>query len=212
VTEFAVMANKGGYNGLIRFPLLGRFNVENCLAAMMVAHFEGIDFSYVTKALEKFFVCGREEKICLENGAVVLIDYAHNAASIESILRDVSLYHFKRIISLFGCGGNRSSGRRESMGEVSGRYADLSIITEDNSRFEDTDNIIEDIVKGVLKSSGKYVIIKDRRKAIEYSLEISRKGDIILLLGKGHERYQEKNGVREPFSEREIVENYRMEK
>lgn len=195
-------------NDIIELPLPGRFNVENALAAMTVAFLEKIPQKYMTEALKEFFVEGREEKIYLQNGAVVIIDYAHNHTSMESILKEMNKYRHNRIISLFGCGGNRSLERRNKMGEISGKYADLSIITEDNSRFEEPSNIIKDIEKGILKTSGKYVIIQDRKKAIEYALDISTQGDIIMLLGKGHEKYQEKSGLKIPFSEKDIVNHW----
>ncbi len=196
------------YSGKIDFPLLGRFNVSNSLAAMMVTYLEGIDFKYVKEALEEFSVRGREEAVKLYNGATLIIDYAHNAASMESILTDIKTYKFDRVICVFGCGGNRSEERRISMGEVSGRHADLSVITEDNSRLENVHRIIKDIEKGVLKSKGKYVIIADRKTAIEYSMAIARKNDVILLLGKGHETYQDSGGVKRPFDERSIVADF----
>jgi UDP-N-acetylmuramoyl-L-alanyl-D-glutamate--2,6-diaminopimelate ligase len=123
----------------------------------------------------------------------------------ESLLTTIREYNPHRIVSLFGCGGNRSKLRRYEMGEISGKYADLSIITEDNSRFEDVNDIIEDIKVGINKTSGKYVVIPDRKDAIRYSIEHAEDGDIVLLLGKGHEDYQEKQGKRYPFDERVVV-------
>lgn len=196
------------YRGHIDFPLLGRFNVSNSLAAMAVTMLEGVKFSTAKKSLEKFKIKGREEAIELKSGATLIIDYAHNAASMESILKDVRTYGFNKVICVFGCGGNRSADRRISMGNVSGSYADVSIITEDNSRMEDVHKIISDIEKGVLKSKGKYVIIPDRRKAIEYSMAMAGKKDVILLLGKGHETYQDSGGVKRPFDERSIVADF----
>ncbi|MBE5938812.1 MAG: UDP-N-acetylmuramoyl-L-alanyl-D-glutamate--2,6-diaminopimelate ligase [Lachnospiraceae bacterium] len=196
------------YNGIIDFPLLGRFNVSNSLAAMMVTLCENISFSCVKEALENFSVRGREETLKLKTGATVIIDYAHNAASMESILTDIRTYGFDRVICMFGCGGNRSEERRCSMGEMAGKYADLSVITEDNSRMENVYEIIADVEKGVLKSKGKYVIIPERKMAIEYCMAIAKKNDVILLLGKGHETYQDSGGVKRPFDERQIVKDF----
>jgi len=136
----------------------------------------------------------------------MLIDYAHNAVSVESILKAMRKYEPKRLVSLFGCGGNRSKLRRYEMGEMSGLYADLSILTEDNSRMEDVNDIIADIVTGISKTDGEYVIIPDRKDGIRYSIENAKEGDIILLLGKGHEDYQDKGGVKRPFDERVIIQ------
>ena len=125
----------------------------------------------------------------------------------ENILTTMKAYNPKRIISLFGCGGNRSKDRRYDMGEISGKYADLTIITEDNSRFEDVNDIMNDIEIGIKKTNGKYIKIDDRKEAIKYALDNALEGDIILLLGKGHETYQEKNGERFHYDEREIIKN-----
>jgi UDP-N-acetylmuramoyl-L-alanyl-D-glutamate--2,6-diaminopimelate ligase len=123
----------------------------------------------------------------------------------ESLLTTIREYKPMRIVSLFGCGGNRSKLRRYEMGEISGKYADLSIITADNSRFENVMDIIEDIKVGINKTNGDYVIIPDRKEAIKYSIVNAKEGDIVLLLGKGHEDYQEIEGVRYPFDERVII-------
>ena len=112
-----------------------------------------------------------------------------------------------RSVSLFGCGGNRSKLRRYEMGEISGKLADLSIITADNSRFESVLDIIADIKIGMNKTDGKYIVIPDRKEAIKYSIENAQYGDIVLLLGKGHEDYQEIEGVRHPFDERVIIKD-----
>ena len=123
----------------------------------------------------------------------------------ESILTTIREYNPRRIVTIFWCGGNRSKDRRYEMGEVSGKLADLSIITADNSRYEDVNDIINDILIGMHKTNGKYITIPDRKEAIKYSIENAHEGDIILLLGKGHEDYQEINGVRRPFDERVII-------
>ena len=123
----------------------------------------------------------------------------------KSILTTIREYNPKRIVSIFGCGGNRSKDRRYEMGEISGRLSDFSIITADNSRYEDVNDIINDILIGMHKTNGKYITIPDRKEAIKYSIENAKEGDIILLLGKGHEDYQEINGERHPFDERVII-------
>ena len=145
------------------------------------------------------------EPVAVPGNYTLLIDYAHNAISMQSILETLREYHPKRLICLFGAGGNRPKIRRYEMGEVSGRLADLSVITADNSRFEDVEDILRDIETGLAKTSGTYIKIPDRREAIRYCLENARDGDIIVLAGKGHEDYQEIRGVKYPFDERVVV-------
>ncbi len=183
----------------------GRFSAYNAMAAIMVTRLMGADIKYIKDALTHIFVRGRVESVKISNRFTLLIDYAHNAMSMESILTTMREYNPNRIISLFGCGGNRSKLRRYEMGEISGKLADLSIITADNSRFENVLDIIEDIKIGIHKTDGKYVVIPDRKEAIKYSITHAEEGDIILLLGKGHEDYQEIEGVRYPFDERDII-------
>ena len=136
----------------------------------------------------------------------VIVDYAHNAVSMESLLLTLRDYKPKRLVCVFGCGGNRARDRRYSMGEIGGKLADLSIITADNSRFEKVGDILADIKVGLAKTDGKYVDIPDRREAIEYSLSHAEDGDIIAIIGKGHEDYQEIEGVRYHFLDREVVQ------
>ena len=163
------------------------------------------------RALYHFAVRGRVEPVKVSDRYTVLIDYAHNAMSMESLLTTIKDYNPKRIVSLFGCGGNRSKLRRFEMGEISGKLADLSVLTADNSRYEDVLDIIEDIKTGINKTDGEYVVIPDRKEAIKYCIENAEDGDIILLLGKGHEDYQEINGERFPFDEREIISDIKKE-
>ena len=135
----------------------------------------------------------------------LLLDYAHNAVSMENILTTLREYEPKRLICLFGAGGNRPKVRRYEMGEVSGNLADLSVITADNSRFEDVHDILNDIKTGLAKTTGKYLEIPDRREAIRWCLENAQEGDIIVLAGKGHEDYQEIQGKKHPFDERVVI-------
>ena len=135
----------------------------------------------------------------------LLIDYAHNAMALESLLTTLREYEPHRLISLFGCGGNRSRQRRFEMGEVSGKLADLTIITSDNPRFEEPQDIIDDIKTGMAKTDGNYVEICDRKEAITYAIEHGEPGDIIVLAGKGHEDYQEIRGVKHPMDERDLI-------
>ena len=135
----------------------------------------------------------------------LLIDYAHNAVALESLLSTLRAYEPNRLITLFGCGGNRSKLRRFEMGEVSGKLSDLTVITSDNPRFEKPEDIIADIVTGISKTDGKYVTIPDRKEAIRYCIEHGEPGDIIVLAGKGHEDYQEIEGRKYPMDERVLI-------
>lgn len=195
----------GSVNESFRVSAPGEFSVYNALAAISVCHMAGVPVPVIQKSLMEIHVRGRMEPVKISPRFTLLIDYAHNAVAMESILKAMRKYEPKRIVSLFGCGGNRSRIRRFEMGEISGLYADFSILTEDNSRLEDVNDIIQDIVTGISKTDGEYVIIPDRKEAIRYSIENAREGDIILLLGKGHEDYQDKNGKKTPFDERVII-------
>ena len=134
------------------------------------------------------------------------MDYAHNAVSMESLLTTLRRYHPKRLVVVFGCGGNRSKDRRYSMGEIGGRLADLSIITADNSRYEKVEDIMADIRGSIEKTGGDFLEIPDRRDAIRHSILYAQPGDMIAVIGKGHEDYQEINGVRHHFLDREVIE------
>ena len=162
----------------------------------------------IKKGLIKFHVKGRCEIININNKFKIVIDFAHNKISMESIIKTMKEYNCNRIITVFGCGGGRSFERRYELGQISGTYADLSIITTDNPRNDNVDEIICDLKKGIEDQNGKFVIIKDRKEAIEYAMKNANYNDIILLLGKGHEKYQEIKGVRYPFDEKKIIDDY----
>lgn len=206
-THFDIVSQNEKYSVEVSVP--GKFSVFNALCAAGCAFSLGIDFDYISNALKNVKVIGRIEPV--ENAklkAPVIIDYAHNAMSLESLFTAVKAYNPKRIICVFGCGGNRSKLRRYEMGEISGKYADLSIITADNSRFEELDDIIADILIGMGKTDGKYEIVKDRKEAIYRALDLSEEGDIVLLAGKGQETYLDVKGVKTHFDEREVVNSY----
>ena len=143
--------------------------------------------------------------IPISDAFTILIDYAHNAMSLESILTTLRAYEPKRLISLFGCGGNRSKVRRYEMGEVSGKLADFTIITSDNPRDEEPQAIIDDIKIGIGKTDGQYVEIIDRKEAIRYAIMHAQEGDVIVLAGKGHEDYQEIKGKKYHMDERDLI-------
>jgi UDP-N-acetylmuramoyl-L-alanyl-D-glutamate--2,6-diaminopimelate ligase len=157
-------------------------------------------------------VKGRVEPVHISDDYTMLIDYAHNAMALESLLTTLKAYEPGRLVCLFGCGGNRSKLRRFEMGEVSGRLADLTIITSDNPRNEEPQDIINDIKTGISKTDGKYVEIADRKEAIRYSIENALPGDIIVLAGKGHEDYQEIKGVKYPMDERDLIADIMRER
>lgn len=183
----------------------GKFNVYNALAAICAVSFFGIPDEAIIKGLKAAKVKGRVEPVKVNGNYTLLIDYAHNALSMENVLTTLRKYNPHRLITMFGAGGNRPKVRRYEMGETSGRLSDLSVITEDNSRYEDVMDIIEDIKTGINKTDGKYVVVPNRRDAIRYCMQNAEDGDIIVLAGKGHEDYQEIKGVKYHMDEREIV-------
>lgn len=195
--------------GLMDFPVKvmspGRFSVYNALAAIAVCRHFGVDTEKIRQAFLEVKVKGRIELVKVSDDFTLMIDYAHNAMSLESLLSTLKEYEPHRLICLFGCGGNRSKMRRYEMGEVSGRLSDLTIITSDNPRFEEPQAIIDDIKEGIGKTAGKYVEICDRKEAIAYAIETGEPGDIIVLAGKGHEDYQEIKGVKYPMDERDLI-------
>lgn len=195
--------------GRVNYPVMismpGKFSVYNGLCAVAVCDICGIDQQTVQEVLPKGHVKGRIEPVKVSDDFTMLIDYAHNAMALESLLSTLREYNPGRLVCLFGCGGNRDRNRRFEMGEVSGRLADLSVITSDNPRNEDPMAIIEDIKTGISKTSGRYVEIPDRKEAIRYCITNGRPGDIIVLAGKGHEDYQEIKGKKYPMDERVLV-------
>ena len=192
----------------IRLSIPGKFNVYNSLAAFFVCSSLGIDHKVCLDALYKTRVRGRVETIDVADHFTIMIDYAHNALSTQSLMETLQEYDPKRIVCVYGCGGNRSKLRRYDMGEICGKYADLSILTCDNPRDEDIEEINNDIKVGLLRSNGKYIEIPDRTEAIHYSMDHAQDGDVIVLLGKGHEDYQEIKGKKYYYSEREVILEY----
>lgn len=197
----------GDANMQIRVPIPGKFSVYNAMAAIELSKCMDIEDKFIAVGLDNARVKGRVEPVNVEGNYTLLIDYAHNALSMENVLKTLKQYDHNRLITIFGAGGNRSKVRRYEMGEVSGKLSDLSVVTEDNSRYEDVMDIIEDIKIGLNKVNGKYIVIPDRKKAIRYCMENAQDKDIIVLAGKGHEDYQEIKGVRYPFEEREVIKD-----
>lgn len=196
----------GDKNERIKVGIPGRFSVYNSLAAIEVATKLGCSVESIKEALLEVRVPGRSELVNNSKDLTIMIDYAHSPESLENILSAVKSYTRGRVISLFGCGGDRDNRKRPIMGEISGKIADFTIITSDNPRTEDPEKIVEQIENGIKKTKGKYVCIVDRIEAIKYAINMASKKDIIVLAGKGHEPYQEINGKKFPFDERIIVE------
>lgn len=184
----------------------GRFTVYNSLTALAVCRHFNIPKEIIQKALRVVKVKGRVEPVEISKRFTLMIDYAHNAMSLQSLLTTLAEYHPKRIVCLFGCGGNRSKDRRFEMGEISSEYADMTVITSDNPRNEEPLDIMQDILTGVQRKNGAYVMIPDRKEAIRYCIQNARKGDVIVLAGKGHEDYQEIKGVKYPMDERVLIQ------
>ena len=183
----------------------GKFNIYNALAAISVCRHCGADKDAILKGLSNVKVKGRVEPVDVSDRFTLLIDYAHNALSMENVLSTLRKYNPNRLITMFGAGGNRPKVRRFEMGEISGKLSDISVITEDNSRFEDVMDIIEDIKTGLAKTDGEYIVVPNRKDAIRWCINNARDGDIIVLAGKGHEDYQEIKGVKYHMDERELI-------
>ena len=192
-------------NERVKTGIPGRFSVYNSLAAICVAQKFGISPEVVKEALAEVRVPGRSELVDNKLDLTIMIDYAHSPESLQNILQATKSYTRGRVISVFGCGGDRDSGKRPIMGEISGKIADYTIITSDNPRTEDPQKIVDQIEEGIKKTKGKYEVVVDRVEAIERAIKMANKRDIIILAGKGHEPYQEINGVKHPFDERIIV-------
>lgn len=183
----------------------GSFSVYNSLTAIAICHHFGVSQEKIKEALLHVSVKGRIEIVPVTKRYTLMIDYAHNAMALESLLTTLKEYEPGRLVCLFGCGGNRAKSRRYEMGEVSSKLADLTVVTSDNPRNEEPMDIINDILVGVKKADGAYVTIPDRKEAIAYCMEHAEDGDIIVLAGKGHENYQEIKGVKHHMDERELI-------
>lgn len=202
-TEFEVL----GRTSLdVRLNLPGKYNVYNAMAAVSAASLLGIKAHDILSAMRHIRVAGRMEIAFSNADMSVIVDYAHNAMAMENLMETLRHYEPKRLVVVFGCGGNRAKDRRFGMGRTAAKMADFSILTADNSRFEKTEDIINDIKSALLEEGGKYIEIPDRREAIEYAISHAEKGDMIAVIGKGHEDYNEANGIRTHFSDSEVVQ------
>ncbi len=196
-------------NGLMDFDveidIPGDFSVYNSLTAIAVCRHFDVPPENIKKALKEAKVRGRIEMVKVSDEFTMMIDYAHNAMSLESLLHTLRDYHPERLVTIFGCGGNRSKTRRYEMGEVSGKMSDFTIITSDNPRFEEPQDIIDDIIIGMKKTDGEYIAVCDRKEAIRYAIGHGKPGDVIVLAGKGHETYQEIRGVKYDMDDRILI-------
>ncbi len=203
-----VFYTKGIISDSFRLSVPGEFNVSNVLSVLITAHDMGIKDSDINKALSSVHIEGRMEAVYKSDRFMVIVDYAHNEVSMVNLLKTLSAYPHKRLVVVFGCGGNRSKDRRIGMGKAAAKAADFCIFTSDNSRNEKPEDIIADIENAYLEAGGDtdgYIKIPDRRAAIEYAMKHAADGDIIAVIGKGHENYQEENGVRRHFLDKEEI-------
>lgn len=199
--------------GRVNFAVPGKFSVYNSMGAAVCLIEMGMDFSAVLDALTLCTgVPGRMEIVPVEKPYTVIIDYAHTPDGLENVLGCVREITEGRVICLFGCGGDRDSTKRPIMGEIATRLSDIAVITSDNPRSEDPETIIEDITAGIGKTSAKVIVDSDRKSAIRKALEVARKGDVVVLAGKGQETYQILASGKIHFDEREVVAQILSEK
>ena len=194
----------------VKINMPGMFSIHNALGAIAVSKVLGVSNEAIKEALSHIRVNGRVELMPVSERFTVIIDYAHNAMGLKSLLETLKKYEPERLICLFGCGGNRDRERRFQMGEISSKLADLTVITSDNPRFEEPLAIIKDIVDGVKRADGKYTVIPDRREAIKETVVNAKDGDVIVIAGKGHEDYQEINGIKYHMDDHETVMNIKV--
>jgi len=203
-TAFDLEVNGKHYNDM-QISLPGYYSVYNALAAIAVCEKMGIDIDDMRESLASVYVSGRTEPVLISDDYSIIIDYAHNGASLKQLLQTMRKYEPKRLICLFGSVGDRAQLRRREMGFVAGSLCDLSIITSDDPNFENPDDIIKEIAEYVEQSGGKYEMITDRAQAIDYAIQVMQEGDMLILAGKGHEKYQKVKGELVPIDERECA-------
>lgn len=200
--EFITPQGKQEY----QYKLTGEFNLSNFAAVLATAQTLGLDYQQIKKGAESFTGApGRMEKIDGGQDYNIWIDYAHTPDGMERVLSTVKSFTKGRLICLFGCGGDRDKGKRPQMGKVAEQFADLIILSSDNPRSEDPAKIAEEILSGI-KYRNKVKVILDRKEALKLAVQSARPKDSIIVTGKGHENYQEIQGVKYPFSEGEIIE------
>lgn len=191
----------------IHLQLIGKFNVYNALAAASVGLIEGLSLKQIKASLEQITgVNGRFERVSAGQPYTVLVDYAHTPDSLENVLTTINDLAENKVICVVGCGGDRDRTKRPLMAQIAAKYSDLAIFTSDNPRTEEPEKIIQDMVNGLADLGREHVTtMVDRRQAINEAIRLAKPGDIVLIAGKGHETYQEINGVRHHFDDREVV-------
>jgi UDP-N-acetylmuramoyl-L-alanyl-D-glutamate--2,6-diaminopimelate ligase len=213
--------NLAGESISIRTPLVGKFNIYNILAAAAAAKALQVSSTAIKEGIENLsYVPGRLERIDSSSGFTVFVDYAHKPEALKQVLQNLVEFKKKKIITVFGCGGNRDHGKRPLMGEAATTYSDLTIVTSDNPRLEDPLAIIAEIETGIDQNkirkmlpdnlrpkngAHSYTVIPDRKKAIEAAIGVAQKSDIVLIAGNGHEDYQILGTDKIPFDDRVIV-------
>lgn len=206
-TTFNVGIDGGKYIFEIQTP--GKFSVYNALAAICVCKKLGVPINIIQKSLkEKSRIKGRFETINSDEGYYAVVDYAHSPDGLENVLNTISEISEEKVITVFGCGGNRDKSKRPKMGKIAGERSDFVIITSDNPRKEEPLCIIEEIEKGIKETSCSYIKIEDREEAINKALSMAKKGDIVLIAGKGHENYQTIGETNIHFDDAEIILKY----
>ncbi|HEO65179.1 MAG TPA: UDP-N-acetylmuramoyl-L-alanyl-D-glutamate--2,6-diaminopimelate ligase [Spirochaetes bacterium] len=207
LSNSAFIVKNGTESQSIEIPMPGRFNIYNTLASFAAVRFLGIPLADIVAGFKDISVPGRFEMIQSGNGAFIVIDYAHTDDAIQNVLSTLRDLKPRRIISVFGSGGDRDKGKRPLMGEVSGKMSDLTIVTSDNPRTEDPNLILDDIIVGINRVQGKYIKIESRYEAIKEAIHLSEEGDIVLIAGKGHEDYQILKDKTIHFDDKEAVED-----
>lgn len=207
--EFSIVSDK--YNGRVQVGVPGTFTVYNALCALATAYLMDIPFGTATRALTNIKVPGRAEIVDIGRNYTVMIDYAHTPDSLENILTSVKQFARGKLISVFGCGGDRDRTKRPIMGEISGKIADFTVVTSDNPRTEIPISIISEIEAGIKPTGASYITIEDRRAAIKYAMENACEDDVIVIAGKGHETYQQFADKKIDFDERKVVKELSKE-
>ena len=197
-----------GINERIKVNIPGRYSVYNALAAIAFAKKENITADIIKQAMLELVIPGRNENIPNDKELAIMIDFANTPESLEGLLKATKTYTKGDIICVFGCEGDCDTSKREKMGEISGRNAALTIITSNNPRNEDPNQIIEQVKKGMAKTKGKFLVIPDREKAIAEAIRLMNRRDIVIIAGKGHNKFDEVKGEKIPFDEREIAAKY----
>jgi UDP-N-acetylmuramoyl-L-alanyl-D-glutamate--2,6-diaminopimelate ligase len=191
----------------INFALPGRFNMYNTMCAALACYLLNVNLADIAAGISNLKTVKGRFETYINKDKQVIIDYAHTPDGLINILRCIKEFTKGKIITVFGCGGNRDKDKRAKMGKAACKLSDYTVITSDNPRFEKPEDIIEDIVQGAKQTQGKFVCIPDRQQAIRHALSVSQKKDIVLIAGKGDEPYQEIMGVKYPFSDLEAVKN-----